>query len=246
MAERIAVVTGGGTGIGKAIAQQLVNDGFHVVVAGRRMATLERAVEEIGGSVQARPLDASDPGDVQRFVDSLARDFTTIDALVLNAGGVTAPGGDDLASLAAQWRADYDQNMLTAVLLSSAALPLLPRPGGRIVSIGSMSSRTGGGSPSYVAAKSALNGWVLALSARTAPEGITANVVVPGFVPGTELGGGGELPPEVADRIVARIARGRAGRPQDAAAAVGFLLTPAAEFITGQVIEVNGGTLPPA
>lgn len=245
MAERIAVVTGGGTGIGKGIAQQLADDGLHVVVAGRRIAPLEAAVREIGGSAQARRLDASDPSDVQRFVDALAADFVTVDALVLNAGGVAPPAGDDLASLAARWRADYEQNVMTAVLLTSAALPLLPAPGGRIVLIGSMSTRTGGGSPSYVAAKSALNGWVLALSAQTAPRGITANVVVPGYVPGTGLGGGGTLPPALHDRVVSRIAVGRAGRPEDAAAAVGFLVGPSAGFLTGQVIEVNGGSLPP-
>jgi 3-oxoacyl-[acyl-carrier protein] reductase len=245
VAERIAVVTGGGTGIGRAIAQRLADDGLHVIVAGRRLEPLEVAARAIGGSAEARRLDASDPEDVQRFVDDLARDGGSLDALVLNAGGVAAPGGDDLASVAARWRADYDQNVLTAVLLSTAALPLMPRPGGRIVLIGSMSSRTGGGSPSYVAAKSALNGWVIALSARTAPDGITANVVVPGYVPGTELGGGGDLPPGIHERVVSRIASGRAGRPEDAAAAVGFLVSPSAGFLTGQVIEVNGGTLPP-
>jgi 3-oxoacyl-[acyl-carrier protein] reductase len=245
VAEHIAVVTGGGTGIGKGIARRLVEDGLHVVVAGRRISPLEAAVREIGGSAEARRLDASDPADVQRFVDALAADFGSVDAIVLNAGGVAQPHGDDLASIAARWRADYEQNVLTAVLLTSAALPLLPKPGGRIVLIGSMSSRTGGGSPSYVAAKSALNGWVVALSARTAPEGITANVVVPGYVPGTELGGGGTLPPGLHDRVVGRIAAGRPGRPEDAAAVVGFLVGPSAGFLTGQVIEVNGGTLPP-
>lgn len=245
MAERIAVVTGGGTGIGRAIAQRLADDGLHVVVAGRRAAQIGATAWEIGDAAEPRRLDASDPEDVQRFVDGLARDFGTVDALVLNAGGVAAPGGDDLAAVAARWRADYDQNVLTAVLLSTAALPLMPKPGGRIVLIGSMSSRTGGGSPSYVAAKSALNGWVIALSARTAPDGITANVVVPGYVPGTGLGGGGTLPPALHERVVSRIARGRAGTPEDAAAAVGFLVSPSAEFLTGQVIEVNGGTLPP-
>jgi 3-oxoacyl-[acyl-carrier protein] reductase len=245
MAERIAVVTGGGTGIGKGIARQLADDGLHVVIAGRRIAPLEDALGDIGGSAEARRLDASDPHDVERFVGALAADFGTVDALVLNAGGVSASTGDDLSSLAARWRADYEQNVLTAVLLTTAALPLLPRPGGRIVLIGSMSTRTGGGSPSYVAAKSALNGWVIALSSRTAPEGVTANVVVPGYVPGTGLGGGGDLPPEIHDRVVARIAAGRAGRPEDAAAAVGFLVGPGAGFITGQVIEVNGGSLPP-
>jgi 3-oxoacyl-[acyl-carrier protein] reductase len=215
------------------------------VIAGRRIEPLEDALADIGGSAEARRLDASDPHDVERFVSAFAADFGTIDALVLNAGGVAAPGGDDLPSLAARWRADYAQNVLTAVLLTTAALPLLPSPGGRIVLIGSMSTRTGGGSPSYVAAKSALNGWVLSLSAQTAPKGISANVVVPGYVPGTGLGGGGTLPPEIHDRVVSRIAAGRPGRPEDAAAVVGFLISPAAGFLTGQVIEVNGGSLPP-
>jgi 3-oxoacyl-[acyl-carrier protein] reductase len=164
---------------------------------------------------------------------------------VNNAGSVSTGRTDSLTELASAWRADFETNVLSAVLLTHGVLPLLRRPGGRIVLIGSMSTRTGGGSPSYVAAKSALNGWVLALTARLADDGITANVVVPGYVPGTGLGGGGAMPAEIHDRVVSRIATGRPGKPEDTAAMVGFLCSAPAEFVNGQVIEVNGGTRPP-
>jgi 3-oxoacyl-[acyl-carrier protein] reductase len=247
---RVAVVSGGGTGIGKAIVMQLVADGFHVIVTGRRRQILDATVQEASGSstsgtAEARVLDAEDPAAVEAFTAQLVEDVGTIDAVVCNAGSITPPAGDSLQDVAATWRSDFAANVLTAVLLTTALTPYLRRPGGRVVLIGSMSSRTGGGSPSYVAAKSALNGWVLALSARLAGEGITANVVMPGFVPGTGLGGGGGMPDEIRDRVVGRIATGRAGRPEDTAGAVSFIVSPAAAFVTGQVLEVNGGTLPP-
>jgi 3-oxoacyl-[acyl-carrier protein] reductase len=246
---RVAVVTGGGTGIGKAIAAGLAQDGFEVVIVGRRPEVLAAAAEALNvnggpGPVSWRAADLADPRAVQELADGLRADHGSIDALVNNAGSASRATPADLSDLADLWRGMFDQNVLTAVLLTQALLPALPRPGGRIVLIGSMTSRTGGGAAAYGAAKAALNGWVLALSNDHAAEGISANVVLPGYVPGTELGGGGPMPPELHDRIVSRIAAGRPGLPEDTAALVRFLVSEPAGFLTGQVIEVNGGTLP--
>ena len=142
------------------------------------------------------------------------------------------------------WRATFDQNALTAVLLTSGFLPILRRPGGRIVLIGSMASRSGGGTPAYGAVKAMLNSWVLHLTAQYGPDGITANAVLPGYTPDTELFGDG-MPQDVHDRIVSRIAAGRAGRSDDIGAAVAYLVSPDAAFVTGQQLEVHGGSLPP-
>ncbi len=249
-APRVAVVSGGGTGIGRAIAAGLASDGFDVVILGRRAEVLAEAADTLNEGLATervtwRQVDLTDPVAVQALADELEVTYGTVDALVNNAGGTSASTPTDLTDLAHAWRSAYDQNVLSAVLLTHALVPLLRRPGGRIVLIGSMTSRTGGGAAPYGAAKAALNGWVVSLSAAHAADGISANVVLPGYVPGTGLGGGFEMPQELHDRVVSRIAAGRAGRPEDTAALVRFLASEDAGFLTGQVIEVNGGTLPP-
>ena len=188
--------------------------------------------------------DVSNPDDVAAVAEHVASAHGTIDAIVNNAGGGAGGPAMTLSEVAQSWRDAYNQNVLTAVLLTTALAPLLRRPGGRIVLVSSMSSRTGGGAGAYGAAKAALNGWVLGLTTQYAPEGITANVVAPGYTPDTELFGAG-MPKEIHDRIVGRTAAGRPGRSEDVAAVIGFLVSPQASFVTSQVIEVNGGTLPP-
>jgi 3-oxoacyl-[acyl-carrier protein] reductase len=245
---RIVVVSGGGTGIGRAIARTLALAGDDVVIVGRRADVLAAAARQISdespsGSVRPEALDLSSPTAVALFATLMRTEYGTVDAVVNNAGGVAAVSGS-LAEIADGWRRTFDQNVLTAVLLTTALAPLLRRPGGRIVLISSMASRSGGGGGNYVAAKAALNGWVLALSTEFAPQGITANVVVPGYTPGTGLLPEG-LPEEVHQRVVSRIAIGRPAVPEETAAAVQFFVSADASFVTGQVVEVSGGVLPP-
>jgi 3-oxoacyl-[acyl-carrier protein] reductase len=246
---RVAVVSGGGTGIGYAIAAALAADGLRVVIVGRREKVLAEATDALNldapGLVSWRAADLADAAAVEELTAGLAAEFGTIDVLVNNAGGNQPRPTDTLADLAEVWRTTYDQNVISSVLLTHGLVPILRRPGGRIVLIGSMSSRTGGGFPAYGAAKAALNGWVLALSTTLAPEGISANVVLPGYVPGTGLAGGAPMPADLHDKIVSRISVGRPGLPEDAAALTRFLASEEAGFLTGQVIEVNGGTVPP-
>ncbi|MCW2523410.1 MAG: putative 3-oxacyl-ACP reductase [Frankiales bacterium] len=246
---RVAVVSGGGTGIGRAIAAGLAQDGFEVVIVGRRSAVLERTAEELNqaqppGRVSWRAADLTKAAEVERLVAELTSEFPTIDVLVNNAGATPPAADGSLQSLADSWLRSYELNVISAVLLTEGLRPALRRPGGRIVLIGSMSSRTGGSVSAYGAAKAALNGWVLSLSVQLAADGINANAVLPGYVPDTELAGGHPMPPELHARVVSRIAAGRPGLPEDTAALVRFLATEGSGFLTGQVIEVNGGTLP--
>jgi len=243
------VVSGGGTGIGKASASAIAADGAHVLLLGRREEVLEAATAELNrelGASSASYLraDVSDPDDVGAVAAHVRSTYGVIDAVVNNAGGGAGVAGEGLAALADTWRATYDQNVVTAVLLTGALSPFLRRPGGSVVLISSMASKSGGGGGPYVAAKGALNAWVLALTAELAPQGITANVVAPGYTPDTELFGAG-LPEEIHDRIVERIALGRAGRAADVAGVIRFLVSPEASFVTGQIIDVAGGILPP-
>ena len=166
---------------------------------GRRPEVLEAAASEIeaevvGSSLSWFKADVTDPTAVETLAEHIRATHGTLDAIVNNAGGGGGAAGPDLATLSASWRAIYEQNVISAVMLTHGLAPLLRRPGGRIVLVSSMASRSGGGGGAYVAAKGALNTWVLSLTNEFAPQGITSNVVAPGYTPDTELFGPG-LPP---------------------------------------------------
>ena len=246
---RVAVVSGGGTGIGRAAASALAADGTDVVIVGRRGDVLRTAAEEInrdgpggGGEVSWVQADVSDPGQTAAAVEVIRRRHAAVDVVVNNAGG-SVPARANLAGLAVTWLEAYQKNVISAVLLTSALLPMLRRPGGRVIIVGSRVASTGGASPPYVAAKSALTGWMLSLAAQLGPEGITANVVSPGYTVGTELLTG-RMPAERHERIVAGIAAGRPAQPEEIAAVIRFLASEEASFVSGQVLGVDGGSLP--
>jgi len=245
----VAVVSGGGTGIGRATAAALAADGMDVVIVGRREDVLRATADEINqrqgdgaGQLSWARADVSDPAQVAEAADVIRQCHPAVDAVVNNAGG-SVPAGPGLPSLAAAWMESYRKNVQSAVLLTSALLPMMRRPGGRVIIVGSRVAITGGASPPYVAAKAALNGWVLSLARQLGPEGITANVVSPGYTAGTELLTG-RMPAERHDRIVAGIAAGRPAQPAEIAAVIRFLASNEASFVNGQVLGVDGGTLP--
>ncbi|MEV7176657.1 SDR family oxidoreductase [Kitasatospora sp. NPDC093679] len=249
--QRVAVVSGGGTGIGKAVARALTAEGCRVAVVGRRVDVLERACEEIAEAVpgaEAVPIaaDLTVPAQVAVAAEAIGA-LGPVDVLVNNAGAIITPPADDgLDALAAAWRHDLDTNLLSAVLLTTALTDRLRRPGGRLIVISSAAAQRGGAGPhsagSYAAAKAALHGWAFGLARQLGPDGITVNVLAPGYVAETEIFGAGWSEDfharKIADTLV-----GRAGTPGDVASAVAYLASPAAGYITGQVIGVNGGAV---
>jgi 3-oxoacyl-[acyl-carrier protein] reductase len=246
MSERVtrqAVVSGGGTGIGRAIAERLAADGADVVIVGRRAEVLATAAKEINDALDAQRVttataDLTSPDDVQRLADDLPG---TVDVLVNNAGGNFGdPGDGGVAAVAAAWDANLRGNVLPTVLLTEAVKPLLARPGGRVVTITSIAALRGPGS--YAGAKAALNAWSLGLAQDLAAEGITVNVVAPGFVPDTEFWAD-RLSGEVMASRLAQIPLGRPGTPAEVAAAVAHLAAPDAGWTTGQILQVNGGAM---
>jgi len=236
---RLAVVSGGGTGIGKATAGMLAGEGYDVIIVGRRPDVLADAIKWIGPQASAVVADVSDPDQVGAVVTAVAG--RAVDVLVNNAGAYV--GGDDStpASLAAHWRANFDSNVITAVLLTDALRPLLRRPGGRIILTSSIAAQKGGGGP-YSAAKAALHGFVLDLATSLGAEGITANVISPGYVADSGFFAGRMTAAGHASRVAATLVK-RAGEPSDIAEAVRWLVGPGGGYVTGQIINVNGGSV---
>jgi 3-oxoacyl-[acyl-carrier protein] reductase len=238
---RQIVVTGGGTGIGKAIAAAFAREGNEVVITGRRPGPLAAAVAEIGDLVRAVRFDAADPDEVGAALAELPH---RVDVLVNNAGGNTsigAPEPANLAEVAGAWQANLDSNLLSAVLVTTALRDRLV-PGGAVINFSSVGAHRGQAG-SYAAAKAAIEAWTNhTLAAEVGAEKITANVVAPGYIESTEFFGD-RMTGQRRDVLVGETKNGRPGTPADIAATVLFLASPVASHITGQTIHVNGGAL---
>ena len=234
---RIVLVTGGGNGLGKAVAARFRAAGDTVVITGRDAGRLANAAAEIGA--RALPCDATDPGQVARMADEVG---DTLDVLVNMAGGntdFTRAAGEpaDLERIAAAWRANLDANLLSAVLTTSAVLPAM-RAGGSIINVGSIGAEYA--STSYGAAKAAVAAWTAGLSAEVGPRGLTANVISPGYIAGTDFFRG-RLTEQRKAALIGATHDGRAGEPEDIAETAYFLASGGARHITGQILHVNGG-----
>jgi 3-oxoacyl-[acyl-carrier protein] reductase len=246
---RNVVISGGGTGIGRAITARFAGAGERVVILGRRKEPLERTAEELNRQYGSRepcviPFqgDASDPKAVLGLGEQIGSwGNGTVDVVVNNAGGVIRTPDSSLEELAANWSETYRSNVLSAVLLTEALSSRLRRPGGRIINLSSIAAFRGGGG-AYSAAKAAITGWTFDLAARFGSEGITANVVVPGYIENTEFFSD-RMTSERHARLISQTLDGRPGRPADVAAVVYFLASEEASHLTGQVVHVNGGAL---
>ncbi|MEV0284683.1 MULTISPECIES: SDR family oxidoreductase [unclassified Kribbella] len=232
---RTIVVTGGATGIGRATAELFRRDGDDVVITGRREDVLAKTAADLGA--RGVVCDATDPEQVERLLGELPE---RVDVLVNNAGGNTdfnRPDGG-LAQLKANWLANLEANLLSAVLTTTA---LAPRLTTAVVHVGSIAGARGPGS--YGASKAGLAMYSLDVAAELGPRGITSNVVAPGFTADTEFFQG-KLTGERRTRLLEATMTKREGTVADIAETIRFLATPAARHLTAQVLHVNGGARP--
>jgi len=240
---KIALVTGGGTGIGAAIAKRFAAEGARVAICGRRAKLLERVVGEIraaGGSAEGTPLDLSDEASARGFVASAAERHGRIDVLVNNAMQLVVK---PLAQMSTEeWRKSLAVALDAVFFTTSEALPrMLSQGGGSIVNVSSLAAHfSDAGLGGYSAAKAGLE----SLSRAAALEGAARNVRVNVLALGMHASEAGEeayRDPSARRAMERRIALGRFGRPEEAAAAALFLASDEASFITGATLIHDGG-----
>jgi len=237
---RVAIVTGASRGIGQAVAVLLAARGAHVVAAARgdHAGVTRQAIQDAGGRADAASLDVTDAGAVEAMVGGTLERHGRIDILVNNAGIAR----DQL--LLRMKREDWDQviatNLTAAFACAQAVIrPMIKQRGGRIISISSVVGQVGNaGQTNYAASKAGLIGFSKALAREVASRNITVNVVAPGLIDT-------DMTRAITDKTqgdwVAQIPLGRLGATGDVAAAVCFLASDEASYITGQVLAVNGG-----
>jgi meso-butanediol dehydrogenase/(S,S)-butanediol dehydrogenase/diacetyl reductase len=239
--ERVVVITGAGSGIGRAIARAFLNNGASVALVGRRREALDETAAGFGQErVLVVPLDISEKGAPDQLAETVVARFGRVDVLVSNAG---VRFGGDLGDLSDDdWAAMRSTNVDALLFTVRAFLPSLEKTKGNIVAVSSVSGLRGDwGQPGYNATKGAVNALVQSLALDFGARGIRVNAVAPAFTK-TEMTDAMDVRGDTLDAFVNRIALGRPGEPDDIAPAVLFLASPDARYITGAILPVDGGT----
>jgi len=238
---KLAIVTGGGQGIGRAIALDLAEAGIDVVIADINLEAAEAAAAEAAaaGCVSlAFELNVADADNVEAMVSKVTEKYGRIDYLINNAGitrdSLMMRMGDDA------WQSVIDINLTGTYLCAKAVIRVMMKQrDGRIVNISSVVGAMGNaGQTNYAASKAGVIGFTKSLAREVAARGITVNAVAPGFI---QTAMTDALPDKAREELVNLIPNGRLGTPEDVAAAVRFLVSEDASYITGQVLHVNGG-----
>lgn len=240
LAGKRAIVTGGGSGIGKAIAAALAREGAHVVICGRDARKLELAAAEIGPQCLAVAADISHADDTNRLVEQAVQEFKRLDILVNNAGVLLAGTAESLTS--EQWEQTFNTNVRAVWQLSRAALPHMRKTGsGAIINVASVLSSLGARNRvAYAASKGAVLALSRAMALDHAEENIRINCICPGIVE-TEMVAAFNLDEKARQQRISAHPMGRFGQPGDIAGLAVFLASDEASWITGAAFTADGG-----
>ncbi len=240
--KRTILVTGGSRGIGRGICLAFARSGNHIYFnyssAGEAAAQTEKLVAEAGGTATGIQVNVASEKEVIGFVARALDETGRVDVLVNNAG--ITRDGLIVRMKEADWEAVLNVNLKGAFLSTKAVTkPMMKQRYGRIINVSSVVGVSGNpGQANYVASKAGIIGLTKGVARELASRGITANVVAPGYI---ETDMTADLPDKAKDAMVSQIPLGRSGTPEDIAAAVVFLASDQAAYITGQVLHVSGG-----
>ena len=240
---KVPLVTGGAQGIGKTISEELVQNGAHVVLGDVNLEGAQATAEAInnnGGSASAVKIDVSNPAEVKQVFDSILKDKKPIDIMINNAG--ITRDGLMIRMKEADWDRVLNINLKGTFLCSQqAAKQMMKQKSGAIVNIASIVGVMGNfGQANYSASKAGVIGLTKTLAREVASRGIRVNAVAPGFID-TEMTR--ILDESVRQKLIEQIPLAKLGLPEDVARCVAFLVSDRSSYITGQVINVNGGML---
>lgn len=239
--KKVAIVTGGGSGLGYAIAQKFTENGITTIIAGRNVEKLNTAKEQLGELCFAMPCDISDLKTVPAFVETVLQQFGQIDILVNNAGINQKKEFIEVT--------DEDfQNILTTNVTAVFALSrevvkhMLTKNAGCIINISSMAAQYGLPKViAYTASKTAIDGMTRAMAVELSPKGIRVNAIAPGFIYSAMTEKALNSDPERKAKVFGRTPMGHMGQPEDIGNAALYLASDAAKYVTGVILPIDGG-----
>lgn len=243
LSDKIAIVTGGGRGLGRAIAVALAGEGATVVVAGRARSVLADVVDEIraqGGAAAAIVTDVTNDASVATLFDDVVGRHGRVDVLVNNAGLIVRKPA--LETTLAEWRSVVDANLTgTFLCCLAAARHMVPAKSGKIINLGSTAGARGrAGMAAYCASKAGVMNLTRALAVEWAPQGVYVNAICPGQFD-TDMGAPVLATPAEREAVLARVPLRRIGRPEEIGPLAVFLASSDSDMVTGETIFVDGG-----